>query len=59
MKVYTIWSEWDLGINANIYATYKVAEKALNKALLEDIGMTFEEARLDGLVGIKEQEVIE
>lgn len=57
MKVYTVWAEWDLGINDNIFATYEAAEKALNKAIEENVDMTFEEARKAGLVHIKQNEV--
>lgn len=58
MKVYTVWAEWDLGINDYIFATYEAAEKNLNHALAY-VDMTFEEASKLGLAHIEENEVRE
>jgi len=59
MKVYTIWAEWDLGINDYIFASYEAAEKNLNRALMACVDMTFEEAWKAGLAHIKVSEVRE
>lgn len=58
MKVYTIWAEWDLGINDNIYATYELAVADLEEAIHENTSYSLKEAKNLGLVRIGSQNVI-
>lgn len=58
-EVFTIWAEWDLGINSNIYASYALAEKHLSAALEEHADMTLEQAIAHGLAGIECKDLIE
>ncbi|MNC06473.1 hypothetical protein D3C75_539860 [compost metagenome] len=57
--MYTVWCEWDIGIEGKIFANYEVAEKhaVIN---LEACGIeeSFEELDRDGLIGIEGVEVI-
>jgi len=59
MKVYTIWAEWDLGINNNIYATYELAVADLEEAIHENTSYTFKEAQNLGLVKVYSRTVME
>lgn len=57
--MYSIWCEWDIGVEGKIFANYEVAEKhaAIN---LADCGIeeSFEELEDERLIGIEAVEVI-
>lgn len=57
--MYSVWCEWDIGINEYIFATYEVA-KAHALSNLEACGIeeTFEELESEGLIRIEAVEVI-
>lgn len=57
--MYSIWCEWDIGVEDKIFATYDVA-KVHALANLEACGIeeTFEELKTEGLIGIEAVEVI-
>lgn len=57
-EVYTVWAEWDIGINDHIFATYELALKNLDATLKEHVGMSYEEATARGLAGIDCNDVI-
>lgn len=59
MKVFSIWAEWDLGINSNLYTSSEKAAKDLDSALQTYADMTLEEALAECLAGIDVTEVIE
>lgn len=58
-EVYTVWAEWDLGINSNIYASYALAAKNLGAALEDHADMTLAQAVAQGLAGIECKDLIE
>lgn len=58
-EVYTVWAEWGIGVNHCIYSSYEAAEKNLDAALKEHVGISLEEAIAQNLAGIDQQEVIE
>lgn len=57
--MYSIWCEWDIGVEDKIFATYEVAERhaTIN---LEACGIeeSFEELEDERLIGIEAVEVI-
>jgi hypothetical protein len=57
--MYSIWCEWDIGVEGKIFASYEVA-KAHALYNLEACGIeeTFEELEGERLIGIKAVEVI-
>ena len=66
MKVFKIWCEWDIGINEDIFISYDVAVKHIEKAiancgLIDDNPEDYTvEALLDeGLLGIEKVWVVE
>lgn len=57
--MYTVWCEWDIGVEGKVFSTYEVAERhaRINLAACR-IEETFEELRDDSYIGIEELEVI-
>lgn len=57
--MYSIWCEWDIGIEGKIFSTLEVAEKHA-RINLEACGIdeTFEELTDERLIGFDEVEVI-
>lgn len=60
MIVYTMWCEWDIGINSNIWANLDLLYRDAKEAL-ESCGIyeTFEELEDEGLFGTDAIKIIE
>jgi len=57
--MYSIWCEWDIGVEGKIFASYDVAEKhAIINLEACGITETFEELEDERLIGIDAVEVI-
>lgn len=58
MKIYSIWCEWDIGINRELYTNQALAIKDI-KAALKNCGIeeSYEELVEERLVGIEPREV--
>ena len=58
MKVYTVWCEWDIGLNDAIFGNYDLAVSETKKCLeYSGIEEPFEELLAENLVGIESKEV--
>lgn len=56
--MYTVWCEWDIGIEGKVFAERWVAERHARAALLEcGIEVTWDELRAERLIGLDELEV--
>lgn len=54
MKVYTAWSEWDLGLEGRVFASRKAAEDAIRSGITDsDLVETYAECIDYALVGIE------
>ena len=59
-KMYRIFCEWDIGQEYLVFTTIENAINWAESVFDEDeVGMTFEEARDDGLIGWQELEIVE
>lgn len=57
--MYTVWCEWEIGLEGQVFATREVAIKHA-KRLLEvcNIEETFDELYDNGLIGLEDAEII-
>lgn len=57
--MYTVWCEWDIGIEGHVFATKEVAIKHAKRVLLAcGIEETFDELYEEGLIGLDDAEII-
>ena len=57
--MYTVWCEWDIGIEGKVFAERWVAERHARLNLEAcDIEESFEELKADGMIGINKLEMI-
>jgi hypothetical protein len=56
--MYTVWCEWDIGIEGKVFATEEVAIKHANENL-EACGIDeqYDELRAEGLIGLDSVEI--
>lgn len=56
--MYTVWCEWDIGIEGKVFATKEVAEKHARDCLESSgIDESWEECRAEGLIGFDSVEI--
>jgi hypothetical protein len=52
------WSEWDIGVNDNLYSTKEKAWEAIRESFDEDELGPLDEAIESGLIGVSERNVL-
>lgn len=57
--MFTVWCEWDIGLEGKIFATYEVAKAWAIGGLADvDVEDTFEALKAEGLIDIEALDVI-
>lgn len=56
--MYTVWCEWDIGLESKVFATKEIAIKYANEALkLCDFEEDYDELSGEGLIGLESVEI--
>lgn len=56
--MYTVWCEWDIGVEGKVFAERWVAIRHARAALIDcNIESTFDELYEAGMIGLKDMEV--